>query len=376
MSLDFPTLGLVLVAVGFLSTVVMTTIWRLYRQEQGPAWWASAALLMTLGFLPLWLRPRIGDMAIILANVVAIGSPLLILEGVVRFRGLSMPSRLRLGTGLALFFLYMLASVVFLDDARHRYMINDLLMMVVLGLTILALLWRESGENRAVALVISFTFAIMILAFGYRWVLSLTSRFDEQQYIDRMMTIIYFTLVPWAIGWNYGFILAINSRSRKALHESARKDPLTGLYNRLWMTEHVEDSLGERDSNLSLAILDIDGFKRINDLHGHLFGDAVLNYVADSIREHLPANGSGIRYGGDEFILLFSCEGDCAQKEKLLDSIIERIGQPCVINGIPLEIKLSCGTATYPRDGESMDELFRVADQRMYEKKRKKTGRS
>ena len=329
---------------------------------------------MTLGFLPLWLRPRIGDIAVVLANIAAIGSPLLILEGVIRFRNLSIPSRIRRWAALALFFLYMLTSVVFLSDARHRYMINDLLMMMVLGLTILALLWHESGEDRAVALVISFTFAIMILAFGYRWMLSLTKMFEEHQYNDRMTTIIYFTLVPWAIGWNYGFILAINNRSRKALHESARKDPLTGLHNRLYMAEHVEHSLGEQESSLCLAILDIDGFKGINDLHGHLFGDAVLKYVADSIRKHQIPNSSAIRYGGDEFILLFSCEGDHAKRDALLASVIREIGKPTVINDLPVEISLSHGIASFPEDGISTDDLFRVADQRMYARKRKKTG--
>ena len=100
----------------------------------------------------------------------------------------------------------------------------------------------------------------------------------------------------------------------------------------------------------------------------------LFELVGDSIGEHLLRTVRGIRYGGT--IPFCSAAREIAQKEKLLFSLIERIGQPCVINGIPLEIKLSCGTATYPRDGESMDELFRVADQRMYERKRKKTGRS
>lgn len=86
MPLHFPTLGLVLLTVGIHTSVIMIIIWRMYRHMKGPGYWAVAALLTMLGFLPMWLEPKIGTLAIILNNFATVTTPLLIFEGVIKFR--------------------------------------------------------------------------------------------------------------------------------------------------------------------------------------------------------------------------------------------------------------------------------------------------
>lgn len=363
MKLHFPTLGLVLVLIGILSSVVMITIRTMYRQERGPGCWAGAAVIATLGFIPVWFEPQIGNLAIILSNLATITTLNLILEGVIRFRNLEISTKIRATGEILAVVLYMFLSFVFIEHARLRYLTGDPILITVLVTTILVMVRGQEHEDFAVFSIVAATFALIVIAFAFRWTLALG---DEQgDYNTRMTSIISLTLVPWAIGWNYGFILAINNKSRKALREAARRDPLTGLYNRQWMGEFFENDRARDSETLCLVLLDINGFKRINDRYGHLFGDAVLSHVARMLREELEPKEAAIRYGGDEFVLLLRCEGNDLLNDRL-KKITERVGEVVDIEQTPIEISLSYGSSRYPADGVSMDDLFRVADRRMY----------
>lgn len=372
-SLHYPTLGLVLLTVGILTSVIMIFIWRLHPNLKGTGLWAVGALLTTLGFFPMWLEPTIGSLAIILNNIATITTPLLIFEGVMRFREFHPLERFRVPFEILFGMIYILSTIMNLDHARNRYIINDLLMMVVLGLTIVVLLWKQKGLERIVYMVIAVTFALVFVAFLYRWLYSLLNREFSRDPNTVLSTMIFFTLVPWSVGWSYGFILIINIKGRQALYDAARIDVLTGLNNRLWMTEQFDSALNANTTkrrHLCLAVLDIDGFKDLNDRYGHLFGDMVLEHVGKAIKGQLGEEDSAIRYGGDEFILLLSCPGSDNILSKKLLRIVEAATRETTIESTTLHLSISYGNACYPEDGKTSDELFKVADQRMYRQKR------
>lgn len=378
MSLHFPTLGLVLLTVGILTSIIMLIIWRMYRQMEGPGFWATAAVLTTLGFLPMWLEPWIGNFAIILNNFATITTPLLIFEGAVRFRKLHLFDTVRVPGEFLLVLVYMLSTIVNLHDIRSRYLINDVLMMLVLALTIAVLLWHQKGLERIVYLLIASTFALMFIAFAIRWTSILMQKQDGGDPNSALTTVIFFTLVPWAIGWSYGFVLVINIKGRQTLYDTAHTDPLTGLSNRLWMVERFDTlvrTMGTMEERIfCLTILDINGFKSINDKHGHLYGDAVLRHVGTCILQLLEKGDYCVRYGGDEFILLLTCERDGGHLDNKLTRIISSLETPVTLEDIPLNLSMSHGSAVYPIDGTTSDELFKVADQRMYGQKRARSS--
>jgi diguanylate cyclase (GGDEF)-like protein len=189
-----------------------------------------------------------------------------------------------------------------------------------------------------------------------------------------MTTIIFFTLTPWSLGWTFGLVVILNIRTQQTLWETARRDSLTGLYNRLWLMESLATRLGGNQNGTTrsfcVAIIDINGFKLINDSRGHMFGDEVLKKAADILATHMGPTDSAIRYGGDEFILLIDCAGTKTSMETLRERLIRTMETPTTLDGLNLHFSISIGTAMFPEDGESVDELLKVADERMYTHKR------
>jgi diguanylate cyclase (GGDEF)-like protein len=150
-------------------------------------------------------------------------------------------------------------------------------------------------------------------------------------------------------------------RERKAI-ELALTDPLTGLGNYRHFQarlEHVLDDADLNGSQVSLAVLDLDDFKRINDGYGHPTGDRVLAAVGECIRR----GGEGFRLGGDEFALLLP---GCAEQEAL--NVVSRVfirftkNQP----DTSLATTVSAGVATYPANGLERGQLVRAADRALY----------
>jgi diguanylate cyclase (GGDEF)-like protein len=150
------------------------------------------------------------------------------------------------------------------------------------------------------------------------------------------------------------------------LHYESLHDPLTGLYNRRGFDEHLGAAVGRSVRygwSFSLVLLDLDGFKSINDRLGHQGGDAVLRQVGERLRHGLRAGDVAARVGGDEFALLLHVEGP-----NTLEMILERLHGPGDF-GDAGEVAWTAGMAMAPDEASTVDELYRVADARLYEAK-------
>lgn len=160
------------------------------------------------------------------------------------------------------------------------------------------------------------------------------------------------------------------------LDHIARQDALTGIFNR----RHFDEAFAERFAHaaadgheLSLAYLDLDHFKAINDKHGHPIGDDILKRVATEIQTQLRQDDLFARYGGEEFVLLLPAIGPEAA-EKILGRIRTAVAD--LDHGLPsgrvLKVTLSAGVASYPRGPrkyESPEMLMEAADQALYQAK-------
>ena len=157
---------------------------------------------------------------------------------------------------------------------------------------------------------------------------------------------------------------ALAATRRHALtHAEARTDALTGLPNRRSFEEHLDTLLERTDSGgfASLALLDLDDFKQVNDRRGHGEGDRVLRTVARVLLRTTRADEEVFRVGGDEFALVV--DGDEVAASRALARIREELATQRRSNGLPT---LSAGIATVPRPGALRGELFEQADRALY----------
>lgn len=152
-------------------------------------------------------------------------------------------------------------------------------------------------------------------------------------------------------------------------------DPLTETFNRRYLDEILPKEVSRADrrgTDLSVAIIDVDGFKSVNTRFGHLVGDKVLTEVAHLLKRVFRASDTVIRYGGDEFLVLMADtnEQEAEAAVARLQTRVEEWNQLNTIAGY--RMGLSCGIAAYTK-GASLAQVLEAADSRMYSHKLQKT---
>jgi diguanylate cyclase (GGDEF)-like protein len=161
------------------------------------------------------------------------------------------------------------------------------------------------------------------------------------------------------------------------LNQLASFDPLTGLANRFQfqkqLDQRVKESV-ESGQQMALLVLDMDGFKIINDTLGHAIGDEVLKVAAKRLTEIVRDGDLVSRLGGDEFTVIVRSAESPEEIEAVAKRIVNAISKPMKIDGQELHAGVSIGSSLAPRDSENADELFTYADTAMYEAKAANKG--
>jgi diguanylate cyclase (GGDEF)-like protein len=156
----------------------------------------------------------------------------------------------------------------------------------------------------------------------------------------------------------------VSSNEWLALH-----DELTGLPNRRLFAERLTMAIEQADrmrSRLALLILDLNGFKAINDTFGHQTGDHVLREVSSHLRRGVRATDTLARLGGDEFIIVATDLAMDQGADHFVEAIRSAMERPVQCEGHSLLVSASLGIAIYPDDADDSIKLLRIADQRMY----------
>ena len=159
---------------------------------------------------------------------------------------------------------------------------------------------------------------------------------------------------------------------QKELEHIAHYDPLTGLPNRLLLSDRLSYTIASANrlnNKLAVIFLDLDGFKPVNDTYGHAIGDELLRRIAKELKTVLREEDTLARLGGDEFVGMITNFKEIKECRAVLDRLIESLSAPFLINDISIHIGASIGVAIYPDDGIEGDILVRNADQAMYSAK-------
>ncbi len=157
----------------------------------------------------------------------------------------------------------------------------------------------------------------------------------------------------------------------------ASRDELTELANKRLLGERLQEALIDIDSAKSegaLLYIDLDFFKSVNDIAGHIVGDRALAIVGHRIERIFSAGSTVARIGGDEFVVLIPCTSTDIMAAEAADEIIRALSHPIAIAGVAHQLGASIGIAKIPADGKDLEELLFKADLAMYEAK--KAGRN
>ena len=164
----------------------------------------------------------------------------------------------------------------------------------------------------------------------------------------------------------------------KKLQLNAITDPLTGLYNRRLFNENFERELNRAKRYslpLGLVIMDMHRFKEVNDKHGHPRGDEVLRVAASTLRKALRTSDFAFRIGGDEFALVLP-QTDAPQALALSRRIETVFADNMKALQLSVTVGLDHGVANYPQDADNSEDLIRIADERLYQRKHSHHGRT
>jgi len=166
-------------------------------------------------------------------------------------------------------------------------------------------------------------------------------------------------------------------RIEEAIRHLAYHDILTGLPNRMLFTDRLVLAIAQAKRHqriMAVMMLDLDGFKTVNDTHGHHIGDQLLQSVGERLTRTLREGDTLARMGGDEFMVLLPVIKEAANSSQIADKILSAFRQPFFCEGNKLFTSASIGIAVYPADGDDMDTLTKNADTAMYQAK--STGRN
>ncbi|MGB8494245.1 MAG: diguanylate cyclase, partial [Candidatus Acidiferrum sp.] len=205
---------------------------------------------------------------------------------------------------------------------------------------------------------------------GQKWRGELVNRRKDGSLYQEEMTI---TPVKGADGDITHFIaIKLDITERKLAEEQIRHlaltDPLTGLANYRRLFDALDSEIkrcGRSGRSFAVLLLDLDGLKKINDAHGHQVGSRALGRVANILRIHCRAIDTAARYGGDEFVVVLPETGSEAAR-----LVAQRISEESRNDGEEPSISVSAGTAIFPQDGKTIDELLAAADRVLYREKR------
>src|ERR1700676_1089989 len=369
--LSVPTLWTVFV-INFLALgLIWAYVMHYYPKFEAAQFWTASAFAAALGAALAMLRFTVDSLLPLLAGgTVLIFAACLAAMGIQRFYG--QPASWR-GTALisGLSFAGIAFFIVGYDSMPMRIFIYSLGQALPFALTLKPLLSRRDGRSNPGARLAGMVAILIVTIYAIRGLGTLfhVGNFSLDQ-SNPAQWVVVLALIFLSMAFNFGFLLMAIDRLRNEVADLALLDDLTGVGNRRYLLQRLteECTKAERSGEpFALLVVDLDGFKAINDTHGHAAGDACLQHFTLMAQTRLRPGDILARTGGDEFCILLRAltlrEGAMIARRVLEVCRDDAVG--CVGTEIP--ISLSIGVAQWTSDiGPFPDRLMAAADLALY----------
>jgi diguanylate cyclase (GGDEF)-like protein len=378
--LNVPTLWTAFI-INFLALgLIWAYVTRSYPKFEAAPFWTGSAFAAALGASLASLRIVVDSLLPLLAGgTVLILASCLAAMGIQRFYDQPVGWRqTALITGMG--FAGMIFFIVGYDSQPVRMLIYSVAQVLPFALTLKLLLSRENGRVNAGARLAATVAILIIVVYAMRVMGNLLQAGGEFSFLrfSPVHSVSILVLMFLSMSWNFGFLLMAIDRLRNEVADLALLDDLTGVGNRRHLLQRLTEECARSERSgeaFALLVIDLDGFKAINDTHGHAAGDACLQHFTLMAQTRLRPGDMLARTGGDEFCIVLPAstlrEGAMIAR-RILD-VCREDAEACVGNDIP--ISLSIGVAQWSREmGAFPDRVIAAADHALYAAK--KDGRN
>jgi len=374
--MDVMTLSYVNLLIGLAGVILLSLIYKHAQSERHLLFWVAASLALcvnsTFGalqgaaiVLPYWLSPAA-------ANLSTISIHCFILAAL--YTHLQRPFKYHWLIGLLL-----LSYVLNFTDFAQLSIVNRVLLNypVIIALNFLAiklLLSQPRTQLTGVYRTLILTFVINICQLSIRLMLLGLHTLDVSSapQVTLIHSFGYYGLTTFAFLTLGCCLFLVYKQHSIALHDNMERDPLTGVFNRHNLQQKLQNELQRASRSMqqvSVIMLDVDHFKKVNDSLGHVAGDIALRHIADVAKTQLRPYDAIFRYGGEEFLI---CLPDTRSEAALTiaNRIRKQIEQSKISASPQLKLTISVGIATSSTDIADWQLLIQHADQALYQAKR------
>lgn len=372
--LSVPTLWTVFV-INFLALgLIWAYVARSYPKLEAARYWTGSALTAALGAVAgvssrelNWLAPMICGGTIVVFSI-CLGA-----MGVRRFYDRSV-SWLNTALITGTTFAGLLVFTFVHESMLMRVVIYSIGQSAPLVLMIRLLLWSKDGQIRPGARLAGIVAVLILVMFTVRAVGQLAGVDFAFTHSGPALPVFVLLLMFLSMSINFGFVLMAIDRLRNEVADLALLDDLTGVGNRRHLLRRLTEECARSERSgepFSLLVIDLDGFKLINDTHGHAAGDACLQHFTLMAQTRLRPSDMLARSGGDEFcvVLPASTLREGAMIARRILDVCRADAEACVGDDIP--ISLSIGVAQWTREmGAFPDRLMAAADHALYAAKK------
>jgi diguanylate cyclase (GGDEF)-like protein len=379
--LSVPTLWTVFV-INFLALgLIWAYVMRCYPSFEAARFWTGSAFVAAAGASMAMLRVVFPDslVPLLFGGTALILAICLAAMGVRKFFDRPVSWRdtvLTTGLGFAglSFFIFVY------DSVPARMTVFTIAQALPMALSLKLLLSPHEGRVNPGARLAGIVTIIIMAIFAARWIGALTGTGGGFSYMhfSPVQSVVILVLVFLSMSLNFGFLLMAMDRLRNEVADLALLDDLTGVGNRRYLLQRLTEECARSERSgqpFALLVIDLDGFKAINDTHGHAAGDACLQHFTLMAQTRLRPGDMLARTGGDEFCIVLpsSTLREGAMIARRVLEVCRADAEQCSGNDIPVAV--SIGVAQWAREmGGFPDRLIAAADHALYDAK--KAGRN